>query len=95
MEQGAICHLPGSAPHPQGGPFRVRSINADNGSEFINYHLQHSLKGHYKTSEVTRSSPNKKNDNARVEERNLHVVWECVGYERLDDERCVRELKRL
>ena len=44
---------------------------------------------------MTRSRPNRKNDNARVEERNLHVVRECVGYERLDDERYVRELNRL
>jgi len=39
-------------------PFCVRSINTDNGSEFTNYHLQHFLKRHYKTCEVTRSSPN-------------------------------------
>jgi len=76
-------------------PFRVCSINTDNGSEFINYHLQHFLKEHYKSCEVPRSRPNRKNDNARVEERNLHVVRECVGYERLDDERYVRELNRL
>ena len=28
-------------------PFRVRTINSDNGSEFINYHLQEFIKRHY------------------------------------------------
>ena len=76
-------------------PFRARSINTDNGSEFINHHLQRFLKEHYKTCTITRSRPNKKNDNARVEERNLHVVRECIGYERLGDERFVRALNRI
>jgi len=73
-------------------PFRVRSINTDNGSEFTNYHLQHFLKEHYKSCEMTRSRPNRKNDNARVEERNLHVVRECAGYERLMEQ--LKEGKR-
>lgn len=33
-------------------------------------------KEHYETREVTRMHPNRKNDNARVEERHLHVVRE-------------------
>lgn len=76
-------------------PFRKRSINTDNGSEFINHHLQGFLKEEYKTCTITRSRPNKKNDNARVEERNLHVVRECIGYERLGDERFVGALNRI
>lgn len=42
---------------------------------------------------ITRSRPNKKNNNARVEERNLHVVRECIGYARLGDEGFVRVSK--
>lgn len=76
-------------------PFRIRSINTDNGSEFINYHLQRYLKEHYKSCKMTRSRPCMKNDNARVEERNRHVVRECIGYARLDDPRFVRALNRL
>ncbi|MGN0868437.1 MAG: transposase family protein [Akkermansia sp.] len=64
-------------------PFRIRGINTDNGSEFINHHLQRFLREKYKICKVTRSRPNRKNDNARVEERNLHVVRECVGYQRV------------
>ena len=76
-------------------PFRIRSINTDNGSEFINYHLQRYLKEHYKSCKMTRSRPCMKNGNARVEERNRHVVRECIGYARLDDPRFVRALNRL
>ena len=76
-------------------PFRIRSINSDNGSEFINYHLQGFIKEKYKTCKVTRSRANYKNDNARVEERNRRLVREVVGDERLDDERFVYLLNRL
>ena len=76
-------------------PFRIRSINSDNGPEFINYHLQSFIKNRYKTCKVTRSRPNFKNDNARVEERNRRLVREIVGDERLDDERFVYLLNRL
>lgn len=76
-------------------PFRIRGINTDNGSEFINHHLQRFLREKYKTCKVTRSRPNRKNDNARVEERNLHVVRECVGYQRLDDAGYVKLLNRI
>ena len=76
-------------------PFRIRSINSDNGSEFINYHLQDFIKKKYKTCKVTRSRPNFKNDNARVEERNRRLVREVVGDERLDDVRFVCLLNQL
>ena len=76
-------------------PFRIRSINSDNGSEFINYHLQDFIKNRYKTCKVTRSRPNFKNDNARVEERNRRLVREIVGDERLDNERFVYLLNQL
>lgn len=69
-------------------PFMVRSINTDNGSEFINHHLQRMLKEKYKRCKLTRSRPYKKNDNARAEERNRHKVRELIGYERIDNEQC-------
>ena len=76
-------------------PFRIRSINSDNGTEFINYHLQDFIKKKYKTCKITRSRPNFKNDNARVEERNRRLVREVVGDERLDDVRFVYLLNQL
>ena len=75
-------------------PFRVRSLNTDNGSEFINHHVQRFLSDCYRTCKVTRSRPHKKNDNARVEERNRRVVREHFGDVRFDDEGFVRLLNR-
>ena len=76
-------------------PMRIRSINSDNGSEFINYHLQNLIKQHYKTIRLTRSRPYKKNDNARVEERNRRLVREMLGDVRLDNERFVYLLNQM
>ena len=67
----------------------IGSINTDNGSEFINYHLQRMLKEKYKRCKLTRSRPYKKNDNARAEEHNRHKVRELIGCERIDNEQCV------
>lgn len=76
-------------------PFMIRSINTDNGSEFINYHLQRLIKEKYKRCKVSRSRPYKKNDNARVEERNRHKVRELIGFERIEDESCVYLLNQV
>ena len=55
-----------------GYPFKIKAIDSDNGSEFINHHLvryceQHEIK-------FTRSRPYRKNDNAYIEQKNwTHV----------------------
>ena len=76
-------------------PFSKRSINTDNGAEFINYHLQGWLKQRHKRCKVTRSRPYHKNDNARAEERNRHKVRELVGKDRFDELGCVRLLNEV
>lgn len=76
-------------------PFMIYSINTDNGSEFINYHLQRLLKEKHKRCKLTRSGPYKKNDNARAEERNRHKVREPIGYERIDEPECVYLLNQV
>ena len=76
-------------------PFAKRSINTDNGAEFINYHLQGWLKKHHKRTKVTRSRPYHKNDNARAEERNRHKVRELVGKDRFDEQGCVSLLNKV
>ena len=65
-------------------PFSIKGIDTDNGSEFLNHHLQHYWKHHPDQPQITRSRPNHKNDNAHVEERNRKLVREFIGYERLD-----------
>jgi len=46
-------------------PFRLRGVDADNGGEFINHHLEKYLRGRKRSVEFTRSREYKKNDPAR------------------------------
>lgn len=63
-------------------PFPWLSAHPDSGSEFINFNV----KGWCDSENIsmTRSRPNRKNDNMYVEERNGHVVRKMVGYITLD-----------
>jgi hypothetical protein len=63
-------------------PFRVVEWHPDSGSEFINWHCHGWCK--IRGTNLTRSRPNRKNDNCFVEERNGHIVRRWVGYTRLD-----------
>ena len=63
-------------------PFKWKGIDSDNGPEFINYHLIN-----YCEKEnlfFTRSRPNKKNDNAYIEQKNWTHVRKVFGYLRYD-----------
>jgi hypothetical protein len=74
-------------------PFKLHSINVDNGSEFIN----HVVYGYFITFALeqgtpfpmTRSRSYQKNDNARVEQKNWTHVRQLFGYDRIDDIRLV------
>jgi hypothetical protein len=63
-------------------PFRVVEWHPDSGSEFINWHCYDWCED--RGTRLTRSRPNRKNDNCFVEERNGHIVRRWVGYSRLD-----------
>jgi hypothetical protein len=63
-------------------PFKIRGIDSDNGSEFINNHLVRYC-GEQKIT-FTRSRPYRKNDNCFVEQKNSSVVRRTVGYARHD-----------
>ncbi len=63
-------------------PFALIEIHPDTGNEFINYHVHA-----WATAEglrMTRSEPNKKNDNMCIEERNNSIVRKHLGYHRFD-----------
>lgn len=63
-------------------PFPWLSAHPDSGSEFINYNVKNWCdKNHIA---MTRSRPNRKNDNMYVEERNGHVVRKMIGYTTLN-----------
>jgi hypothetical protein len=65
-------------------PFPLLGFNSDSGSEFINHHVIRYLK-HEKIPDLifSRSRPNKKNDNAHVEQKNWTHVRHLFGYRRL------------
>lgn len=66
-------------------PFRMKSIQTDCGSEFLNYAMMRYF-GH-RTAPVimSRSRPYQKNDNAHVEQKNFTHVREIFGYERIEE----------
>lgn len=65
-------------------PFPVREIHADNGSEFLNYHLIRFWKEDVKGVQLSRSRPYQKNDNRFVEQKNATLVRAFLGDDRLD-----------
>ena len=68
----------------RGLPFKLKSIQTDCGTEFLNYLLMKYF--HHRPAPVVmnRSRPYQKNDNAHVEQKNFTHVRECFGYERVD-----------
>ena len=71
-------------------PFRIKGIDSDNGSEFINAHLFAFCKACKIT--FTRSRAGNSNDGSYVEQKNWTHVRELVGYLRYDTD---AELKTL
>ena len=63
-------------------PFPLLGVDSDNGSEFINHHLFAYCADRHIT--FTRGRPYRKNDSARVEQKNWAVVRQAVGYARFD-----------
>jgi hypothetical protein len=72
-------------------PFKIRGFDCDNGSEFINHHLIRYLTEREEKDviEFTRSRPNRKNDNAHVEQKNWTHVRHLFGYDRFDNPKLV------
>jgi hypothetical protein len=74
-------------------PFSLKGLDGDNGGEIINYHMLR-----YCTQEklvYTRSRPDRKNDNAYIEQKNDSHVRRIVGYGRYDSQRQVKQLNAL
>lgn len=63
-------------------PFRLRGLDSDNGSEFINHHLY----AYCQTREIlfTRGRTYKKDDNAHIEQKNWTHVRRLMGWDRYD-----------
>lgn len=63
-------------------PFDLLGLDSDSGGEFINWHMVR----HCKDRDIffTRSRPDRKNDNAHIEERNNTRVRKLLGFDRFD-----------
>jgi hypothetical protein len=66
-------------------PFPVRGFDSDNGTEFLNYHLNKYLRGRRRQIKQTRSREYKKNDNAHIEQKNWSHIRQTFGYDRFDN----------
>lgn len=84
-------------------PFPLTGLHPDSGNEFLNWllfdwcrnRLIH-YSGYYGGKiDLTRSRPNKKNDNCSIEERNGNIIRKYVGYERYDCREAVDVLNEL
>jgi hypothetical protein len=76
-------------------PFTLRGLDADNGGEFLNWHVMEWCRTGPRRIELTRSRPYHKNDNAHVEQKNWTHVRQWFGYERYDREELVELINRL
>jgi len=63
-------------------PFNLKGLDSDSGSEFINWHMV----DYCKQNDLffTRSRPDRKNDNAYVEQKNYTHIRHWLGYGRYD-----------
>lgn len=63
-------------------PFELRGLDSDSGSEFVNWHMVRYCEQH--NLFFTRSRPDRKNDNAYVEQKNNTHIRQWLGYGRYD-----------
>lgn len=78
-----------------GLPFPILGFDTDNGGEFLNWHLVAYFSQRPAPVGFTRSRAYRKNDNARVEQKNWTHVRQLVGYGRLEGERAAGLLNDL
>jgi len=76
-------------------PFKILGFDADNGGEFINYHLYRYFINRKIPVQFTRSREYKKNDNAHIEQKNWSIVRQWTGYARFDKQLLVALLNNL
>jgi len=74
-------------------PFRLRGIDSDNGSEFINWHVGRWCARH--DLQFSRSRPYKKDDNAYIEQKNWTHVRKLMGWDRYDTPQAVEAMNDL
>jgi transposase InsO family protein len=74
-------------------PFPLRGVDSDNGSEFINWHLQNWCER--QQIQLTRGRPYKKDDNAHIEQKNWTHVRKLLAWDRYDTHAAVEAMNDL
>ncbi len=74
-------------------PFEHKGLDSDNGSEFINWHMDRYCRE--KNIQRFRSRPYKKNDQAHIEQKNWTHVRKLIGYDRYDTQAAVDAMNDL
>ena len=75
--------------------FPILGFDADNGGEFLNYHLFRHFTQRKNPVQFTRSRAYRKNDNAHIEQKNWTHVRQWLGYHRFDNPRVIPLLNEL
>jgi hypothetical protein len=78
-ERGTVLAVKSAREHI---PFRLKGIDSDNDSAFINYHMTKYCREEAIT--FTRCRPYRKNDQCHVEQKNWSVVRQFIGYRRFE-----------
>jgi hypothetical protein len=76
-------------------PYSIAHLHPDNGSEFINYGLVDWCQKQQPVIDLSRSRPNKKNDNCYVEQKNFDTIRKLVGYARYSSQEMLETLNEL
>ena len=76
-------------------PFPILGFDADNGNEFLNWHLFRHFTQRKQPIQFTRSRAYHKDDNAHVEQKNWTHVRQWLGYHRFDNHALVPLLNDL
>jgi transposase InsO family protein len=74
-------------------PFPLLGVDSDNGSEFINWHLQSWCEQQH--IQLTRGRPYKKDDNAHIEQKNWTHVRKLLAWDRYDTHEAVAAMNDL
>jgi hypothetical protein len=77
----------------RGLPFALLGLDSDNGSEFINWHLERWCK--QRNIQLTRGRPYKKDDNAHIEQKNWTHVRKLLAWERYESRTAVEAMNDL
>lgn len=76
-------------------PFELLGLDPDSGSEFINWLLKGWCDHQNPIVILTRIRPGRKNDHARIEQKNYTNVRQFVGYLRIDNQNSIKTLNQL